>query len=928
VVSLDLTGGTLPYQITYDGGLMAALDSSVVAGIPAGIYAANIQDANGCTLAVPFEVQEPSPLTLQLSGTDALCADSLSGQAVAVPGGGTAAYSYTWRNEGALIGTDSVIAEVPAGTYTLELTDANGCLVIDSISIGEPDSIAYELLPFPASCAGLSDGGVEVTASGGTGTLVYNWSDIGAGPEDRSGLSSGTYFLTISDDNNCTVADSISVTQPEELLNVTETTPTQCNGDASGTATAIPGGGTGPYIYLWENGQQDSIATGLLAGPIEITVTDANGCTALDTLVVAEATELALSFTPNDPLCQGTPTGSITVMPEGGAGDYTFTWSDQQSTATASGLVAGTYTLTLTDANGCVLVDSVSLQDPEALSSSTNSTTATCLPAPDGSATVTVSGGTPGYDYEWSNGQTVPVAQGLNEGMYTVTVSDANDCVIVDTAYVDGIPELALDFTTEQTSCNGAADGAITVAAEGGDGNYTYNWSNGLPAQPDQTGLESGAYGLTLTDGLGCELITSITVAQPSAIVITADVSQVTCSGGEDGQVALSITGGTPPFTTNWDNGETGLNIDSLGLGIYTVTVLDTNNCAATLDVEVDESSPINLSSESNSVGCFGERTGRAAIEVSGGLPPYTYLWSNGETDSLINNIAAGTYTVSITDAANCTQTETILIEQPDTALTATVEALDVSCFGDEDGRIEVSVSGGTPTYRYSIDGGALFSGNSTFIGLEPGNYDIQVADANDCRFLAEGVAIGEPDEILVNLGGTQSINYGDTMRINPEITGGLSPFGFEWFPKDSSILSCFRCSAPLATVEFQRSIRVIVTDIAGCTGEDIMTLYARKFRPLEVPTGFTPNGDGNNDILNVLAREDIEVDILTFRIFDRWGELVFERNDIQPNQPAEGWDGDYRGAPAQPGVYLWMVEVEYADGLTEVFKGQTTLIR
>ncbi|MEQ8705933.1 MAG: choice-of-anchor L domain-containing protein [Phaeodactylibacter sp.] len=928
MVSLDLTGGTLPYQITYDGGLVAVSDSSVVIEIPAGSYAANIQDANGCTLVVPFEIQEPTPLTLQLSGMDALCADSLSGGAVVVPGGGTAAYSYIWRNEGALIGTDSVIAEVSAGTYTLELTDADGCLLTDSISIGEPDSIAYELLPFPASCSGLSDGGVEVTASGGTGTLIYSWSDIGAGPEDRSDLGSGTYFLTITDDNNCTVADSFSVTQPEILLNTTETTPTQCNGDASGTATVIPEGGTGPYTYLWEDGQQDSIATGLAAGAIEVTITDTNGCTALDTLVIAEATELALSFVPNNPLCQGTPTGSITVTPEGGAGGYTFSWSDQQSTATASNLAAGTYALTLTDANGCVLADSVTLQDPEALSSSTNSTMATCLPEPDGSATVTVGGGTPAYSYEWSDGQTLAIAQGLDAGTYTVTVTDANNCTIVDTAEVNSIPELDLEFTTESASCNGAADGAITITATGGDGNYTYTWNNGLSAQANQTGLAGGLYNLTLTDGLGCEATAAITVAQPSAIVITADVARVTCSGGEDGQIALTVTGGNPPYTTTWSNGATGLALSNLGLGTYTATVRDSNNCTATIDVEVTESSPINLFGETTEVECFGERSGGASIEVSGGLPPYTYLWSNGAETPNIEAVAAGAYTVSITDAANCTQTETLIIEQPDTALAAIVEGLDVSCFGEEDGRIEISASGGTPTYRYSIDGGASFSGNSTFIRLEPGTYDIQITDANDCRFLADAAVIGTPDPVMVDLGGTLSINYGDTIRLNPEITGGLAPFGYEWFPKDSSVLSCFRCSAPLATVEFQRSIRVIVTDIAGCTGEDIMTLYAEKFRPVLVPTGFTPNNDGVNDILSILTREGVDVDILTFRIFDRWGELIYEDNDITPNQPARGWDGNYRGKLAQPGVYLWIIEVEYRDGLREVFKGQTTLIR
>lgn len=927
-VDLEWTGGTAPYQIAYDNGLVPGMDSSQVENIPAGTYAAALQDANGCTLDVLFEVAEPAPLSLQLAGMDALCADSLSGQVVALPSGGVQNYTYSWQNDGVAIGADSMLANIAAGTYRLELTDGNSCVAVDSITITEPDSIAYEILPSPASCAGLADGSVAVNASGGSGILTYNWSDIGAGPADRSGLSSGRYDLTITDENNCTVVDSFTVAQPEALLAATAATPTLCNGDTTGTATITPQGGTGPYTYLWADGQQDSVANALPAGPISVTVTDANGCIALDTVTVVEANELSLSFDPSDPLCEGTETGSITAVPDGGAGNYNFIWSDQQTTAIASGLMEGTYVLTLTDDNGCTLIDSIAITDPEALSASTSSTMATCLPEPDGSATVTVGGGTPGYDYEWSNGQTVPIAQNLEAGMYMVSVTDANDCIVVDTAMVGAIPELSLEFTTESASCNGTADGAIAVTATGGDGNYTYTWSNSLPAQPNHTGLTGGAYELTLTDGLGCAVTDSIMVPQPSAIVITAAVTRVSCSGGEDGAIALAVNGGTPPYTTSWSNGTTGLNVTNLSIGVYTVTVRDSNNCTAMLDVEVEESSPINLLGETTAVDCFGARTGSAAIEVTGGLPPYSYLWSNGATSAAIESVAAGTYTVSITDAANCTQTEDLVIEQPDTALNATVSGLDVSCFGERDGRIEIAVSGGTPTYRYSIDGGAFFSGNATFIGLEPGAYDIQVTDANDCLLLAEDAVIGEPDPIIVDLGSTLDINFGDTVRINPDITGGLSPFGFEWFPKDSSILSCFRCSAPLATVQFQRSIRVIVTDIAGCTGEDVVTLYAKKFRPVQIPTGFTPNGDGANDILGILTREDISLDVLTYRIFDRWGERVYENNEIEPNQPSQGWDGNYRSAPAQPGVYLWVLEVEYEDGLTEVFKGQTTLIR
>ncbi len=927
-INLAVQGGAAPYQITYSGGLMPGIDSSAVDSIAAGTYLATVEDANGCLVEVPFEITSPPPLDIQFAATDALCADSLSGQAAVIPGGGVGNYLYEWQQDGAEISTDSVLNNIQAGTYVLELTDANACRITDSIVINEPEGIAVDLVSQPTSCAGLQDGGVTVMVNGGTGAYTYNWSDIGLGPENRDDLGGGAYSLTVTDENNCQQVQDFAVEAPAALALSLTAEPVLCNGTESGTATVVPEGGTAPYTYTWADGQSDSIATALPPGITSVQVTDANGCTGADSIEVPDAPALELTLQPTPPLCFDGSDGSISAEASGGAGGYTFDWSDQQSGPSVSGLAAGSYSLTLTDANGCTLADTIALQQPTALATSTISDTASCLPEPDGSATVTVSGGTPAYTYNWSDGQTLANAQGLEEGFYTVTVSDANGCSTVDTALVDAVPGLEITPTAFPASCFGATNGSLSVEVAGGDGDYTFTWSAGLPSQPDVENLSAGTYGLTVSDGLGCTATANLAVGQPSAIAITEAVSMVSCAGGDDGGVALSITGGTPPYSVSWSNGETGPGLEGLSLGTYQATVVDANNCTATIEVAVEEASPIAVAVTTEPVLCFGDQTGAAQVAVSGGLPPYAYDWSNGAATAGIEDAAAGMYTVSITDAAGCEVEETLMITQPDTALAVTAEALDVSCFGDEDGRIDLNVTGGTPTYRYSIDGGAFFSGSSTFIGLEPGTYDLQVRDANGCLFFGEPVVVGEPDPIEVSLGSTRAINFQDTIQVIPEITGGVEPFGYEWFPKDSTVLSCYRCSAPLATVDFQQSIRVIVTDITGCTGEAVFTLYAKKDRPVFVPTGFTPNGDSRNDLLTVLAREGLEADIRTFRIFDRWGEVVYETNDISPNEMTAGWDGTFRGEPMQPGVYLWFIELEYTDGLTETFKGQTTLIR
>ena len=721
---------------------------------------------------------------------------------------------------------------------------------------------------------------------------------------------------------------TFEIQSPDAIVLSLDSTVVSCFGGMDGTATVTPEGGASPYSYSWEDSQTGQTATGLSAGFVSVTVTDDNGCQAIDSIMIEQAEALDLFIEPTDPSCFNGDDGEAVAMPSGGNSPYTYEWSNSQTTATATGLSAGLVTVTITDANNCIIEADTMLGQPTALLSTVDSQTASCLSTPDGEASINISGGIPPYEYLWSDGQTTDVATGLSEGIYHVTVTDANDCILIDSVEVDGTPGIELMETADDVSCNGGNDGFGEVTATGGSGIYDYNWGNGLSNSATQNNLSAQIYVVTVTDEFGCEATIAVEVEEPAALNLNTDVTMIGCAGSASGSASVQASGGTFPYTYLWSNGETTSSIENLNVGTYMVTVTDANDCANSTSVFVDESTPIVITVDVDAADCHGEASGAAQLLVEGGVPPYNYQWPFGlGSSSSIENVIAGTYEVLITDAAGCEILQEVVIPQPLEPLSAEVTPIDVTCFGESDGQLIIDALGGTPSYRYSLDG-EFFSGSSVFLGLEAGAYGVLVEDANGCTILLDAVVVDEPAAIEVDLGEDRSIPFGDTIQLFPEVTGGTGLYGYDWFPQDSTVISCYECTFPRIYVDFQVSYKVIVTDEAGCTGEDIITIYAKKDRPVFVPTGFTPNGDSQNDRLMVHARKDIDLNVLYYRVFDRWGELLFEVNDFQPNDPAFGWDGTFRGEDLNGGVYIWHVGVEYIDGLQEDFKGSTTLIR
>ena len=394
---------------------------------------------------------------------------------------------------------------------------------------------------------------------------------------------------------------------------------------------------------------------------------------------------------------------------------------------------------------------------------------------------------------------------------------------------------------------------------------------------------------------------------------------------GTDGAISVDVVGGTGTYTYAWTHGATEEDLENLGAGSYSLQITDESGCSILLEAVIGQPEALEIRLEAEDVACHGDETGAISSEVTGGTSDYSYSWSTGSVSNNLSEIPAGEYTLSITDTNGCEAEESMLVLEPEIPLEADMIKEDVSCHGGRDGMLTVDAFGGTPPYTFSLNG-SPFSSTRTFIGLLAGDYTVRIRDAEGCEFISESTNISEPDPLELDLGENRVIDFGRTLELDPLFTGHVGSVSFDWSPKDSSILSCFTCRYPELTIDDQTQISLIITDENGCTAEDFLLIGVQRDRRVFVPSGFTPNGDGNNDRL--LVHGEAGTIVTLFRVFDRWGELLYENGDFEVNDPDQGWDGTFRTKAASGGVYIWYLEVEYIDGAVESFKGHVTLAR
>ncbi len=915
--TVSVFGGTPPYNYEWiDSDFNLIGDTTTTAdSLCTDTFIVQVVDANGCFSLATIVINEPAPLTSSITdSTNASCNGLCDGSATLTASGGTAPYSYSWSNGDSIATTDSLC---PSLIYYVIITDANGCDTTDSVTITEPMILTSLIIDSTnALCNGVCDGSATLTASGGTAPYSYLWSNGDTAATADSLCAAIIYSIMITDTNGCVDSNSVTITEPPALTVGVTGTNAKCAGVCEGTATASVSGGTPPYTFSWNTTpvQTDSTATGLCTGTYIATITDANGCIIVSSsITVTEPSSLVVSLVSMTPSqCSGLCDGSATVTAIGGTPPYTYLWNDpdSQTTATADSLCASTYIVTVTDSNGCVAILSVIVEGPGGLTSSIDTNiNATCNGLCDGRARVAVTGGTSPYTYAWvdqSIPDTIPGATtdsiwGLCAGNYKAVITDSNGCITTAPLVTINEPlAFSVNIIGLGVSCNGDSDGVATAVLTNGISPFDYMWSTGdtLLGSTDTThsvtGLATGIYSVTVIDSNGCIAIDSVLITEPPVITaVITDSADVSCGGVCDGSATVAASGGTAPYFYLWNNpaAQTGSYADSLCMGLDTVVITDANGCSTSATVTI--SGPAVLTAVitgSTNISCNGLCDGSATLTASGGLAPYSYLWTNGDITAIADTLCAGIFTVTITDANTCTATDSTIITEP-ALLTATITNSKDVCETACDGWATLTTSGGTGSYVYIWSNGDT---TATADSLCAGKYILAVTDTNGCIAADSVVIVSDTQPPNADAGNDTAICTGESLILTA--SGGGT---YLWNTGETA-------SSITASPSANTTYTVTVTNIA-CFDTDTIIVRVEScdcetIKP--IPQVITPNADGRNEVFEIPNITIFPENELT--VFNRWGNVVFSRNSY-----SNDWKGESNGGDDLPdGTYFYIIDL------------------
>ncbi len=552
-----------------------------------------------------------------------------------------------------------------------------------------------------------------------------------------------------------------------------------------------------------------------------------------------------------------------------------------------------------------------------------------CPSGATGIVNLDVSNDFPPFTYEWSDGSQTEDLNGVMVGTYEVTITDGATCDTVLNFDVFGPEEFEFDTLITMPTCNGGTDGVLEIRTQGGTGPYRYNFENqGFTDNNRFENLNANVYNITMRDDNNCEVDLEIPVMELELILDPSvnPVEQPRCNGFSDGAIEVIIGNGQPGYEYNWNDGRGFVDDNSLrqiSAGLYTVEVRDANLCRGFFEFEMNDHPPVTLDFDKRDASCNGFTDGVVTALAAGGVGNFAYRWGDGRQDSVIRNLPAGTYFVTVLDGNNCEVQGQIDITEPPLLDLEVTNTVDIICFGDSTGSMTLNGIGGTPPYEYSPNG-IFFQPQQQITGLPAGTYQAFVLDAGGCLDSID-VQLAQPPALIVELGEDRIIKLGEFTTIRAITTDGGVTFSWQSAPADS--LSCLDCPDPRVRPVEDTRYFVTISNQDACSATDSITIFVDEARPVYIPNIFSPDGDGSNDFFTAYGGPAADF-IRNMKVFDRWGNLIFDRSNIEFGNESAGWNGRYMNQKVQSGTYVYLIEVQFINGTVLQYKGDITLIR
>ena len=777
--TLNINGGTPPFSINWYGKDTNALDG--------GFHKYTIYDNGGCQVTDSVFISQPDSISINASIVDVNCFGDSTGSINLTISGGNPPFNFSWNHGD----TVSDISNLFSGLYILTLSDSLGCSFIDSFYVNQPSStISTNNFINNISCYGDSTGSATINIQGGSPS--YTLSAFGSSIVLSSNTSfttpqilpAGTYPFLITDSNQCTLNDTITINQNNIISYIANTTNVSCYGFSDGSASLNISGGIGPYTRNWYGLDSNNLPHGYHI----FTVVDSIGCTLTDSVLIYQPSEIIVTESVTNASCYGLNDGNVSLSISGGTAPYIENWNGFNTNQLSSGI----YYYLVNDTNNCSYFDSVSVSQPDSLYSTSTINNVSCNGYDNGSASLSIFGGTPPYTQNWF---------GINNnlltaGNYTFQVNDVNGCLFIDSISVIEPDSIIYSIVQNNSTTCSSNDGSINLIVSGGTLPYSFLWNtNDTTSNIDS--LNAGNYLILFNDSNGCSFSDTVILTQPSNGLSLNLISSnyngygISCPSALNGFINTSVSGGLGSVSYLWSTSDTTNSISNLFAGTYSLTITDSTGCSLTDSVSLDEPSQITALSTISDVLCNGDSTGSATVIFAGGVPDYLLGW-NGFTYPLIGGlnvfttpigVPAGVYPFSVSDLNGCTLLDTITINEPNPISTinsiSDYNGFNVSCFNDSNANVSFQINGGTSPYQFYFNG--LLDSTLFVDNLSAGIYTDSIIDANGCIF-TENLVISQPSEITTNLISNDISCYGNCDGfIGAIVSGGVAPYSYTW---------------------------------------------------------------------------------------------------------------------------------------------------